>query len=227
VLAALAMATALLVGGWYLLHSPLFSARAVTVIGATHETSAQVAAAAGLADHPALLSINAGAAATAVERLPWVATARVAVGWPDGVRITVTEQVPKVAMQTAAGQWDSLSATGRVLAVAATQPAGLMVVTGPQAPGAPGSTLGAGDQAGLRVAATLPASFVAQVTAVHVESGGWVQLAMTTPIVVDIGTATQLPAKYEDVTSLLSGATLHTGDVIDVSVPDAPTVTAG
>jgi hypothetical protein len=29
------------------------------------------------------------------------------------------------------------------------------------------------------------------------------------------------------VTSILAGATLHNGDVIDVSVPDAPTVTAG
>jgi hypothetical protein len=50
---------------------------------------------------------------------------------------------------------------------------------------------------------------------------------MTTPIVVDVGTATELPAKYEDVSSILAGATLHNGDVIDVSVPQAPTVTAG
>ena len=53
---------------------------------------------------------------------------------------------------------------------------------------------------------------------------------MTTPILVDIGTATQLTAKYEDVSALLAGATLHNGDVIDVSVPRCPdgdrTVTA-
>jgi hypothetical protein len=48
---------------------------------------------------------------------------------------------------------------------------------------------------------------------------------MTTPIVVNVGTASQLPSKYEDVTSILAGASLHAGDVIDVSVPDAPTVT--
>jgi hypothetical protein len=50
---------------------------------------------------------------------------------------------------------------------------------------------------------------------------------MTTPLLVDIGSPSQLEAKYEDVTSILAGATLHTGDVIDVSVPDAPTVTGG
>ena len=87
--------------------------------------------------------------------------------------------------------------------------------------------LPARDAAGLRVATTLPASFAAQVTGVTVEPAGWVQLAMTTPILVDIGSATQLTAKYEDVSSILAGATLHNGDVIDVSVPQAPTVTPG
>ena len=97
----------------------------------------------------------------------------------------------------------------------------------PAAPGQPGSVLPAKDAAGLAVASTLPASFAAQVTAVTIEPAGWVQLALTTPIVVNIGTATELPAKYEDVSSILAGATLHNGDVIDVSVPQAPTVTSG
>jgi hypothetical protein len=60
-----------------------------------------------------------------------------------------------------------------------------------------------------------------------VVAGDLVQLTMTTPIVVDLGTTTQLTAKYEDVSSILAGATLHDGDVIDVSVPGAPTVTEG
>ena len=77
------------------------------------------------------------------------------------------------------------------------------------------------------MAATLPPSFRAQVTAVNVESapGDWVQLTMTTPILVNIGNASQLTAKYEDVTAMLASATLHDGDIIDVSVPGAPTVT--
>ena len=92
--------------------------------------------------------------------------------------------------------------------------------------GAVGDGRQAGDAAGLRVASTLPPSFAAQVTAVTVEPRGWVRLAMTTPIFVDIGSDSQLAAKYEDVSSILAGATLHNGDVIDVSVPDAPTVSA-
>ena len=149
----------------------------------------------------------------------------VTVAWPDKVHIVVTEQVPVAQMKTAAGQWALLTAGGRVLAVDGPQAPGLLTLTGPGAPGLAGSTLGSADQVGLEVAATLPVSFKAQVTSVGVQPGGWVQLAMTTPVVVNVGTASQLPSKYEDVTSILAGATLHAGDVIDVSVPDAPTVT--
>jgi hypothetical protein len=78
----------------------------------------------------------------------------------------------------------------------------------------------------LQIAATLPPSFAKQVTGVRVEPGDWIQLTMTTPVLVDIGSTAELPAKYEDVSSILAGAALHGGDVIDVSVPDAPTVTA-
>jgi cell division septal protein FtsQ len=215
----------LVVGGWFLLHTPWFSARVVTVTGATHETPAQVIAASGLGSHPALLNVNASAVAAAVERMPWVRTATVKVSWPDAVRIAVTEQVAQVDMKTAAGTWAAVTADGRVLADQPAQTPGVVTMTGPAMPGAPGSTLGAADRIGLEVALTLPASFKAQVTGVVVEPGAWVQLTMTTPIAVDIGTASQLTQKYEDVSSILAGASLHPGDVIDVSVPDAPTVT--
>jgi cell division septal protein FtsQ len=220
-------AVAVLVGGWFLLHTSLFSARSVTVTGNVHETEAQVVAQAGLANQPPLLDIDAGAAAARLEQLPWVRTATVHVSWPDGVHIAVTEETPRFTASTAAGRWELLSSDGRVLGQSATRPPGLLLLTVPAPPGQPGSVLSSRDAAGLRVASSLPASFVAQVTAVTVEPAGWVQLALTTPIVVDIGTTAELTAKYEDVSSILAGATLHNGDVIDVSVPDAPTVTSG
>jgi hypothetical protein len=141
------------------------------------------------------------------------------------VRIVVHEETPRLAMALPDNKWAEISSDGRVLAISATRPAGLLTLAGPDVPTVAGGTLGAKDAAGLAVATTLPPSFVAQVTAVTVEPGGWVRLTMTTPIFVNIGTATQLPAKYEDVSAMLSGTPLHNGDVIDVSVPDAPTVT--
>jgi cell division protein FtsQ len=227
VVGALVVVAVLVYGGWSLLHTSLFSARAITVVGSVHQSAAQIEAAAGLTDHPPLLDINGAAAALDIERLPWVRSASVGVNWPDGVHIVVTERVPRLVMATAGGQWAEVSASGRVLADVDALPPGLMEVTGPQAPGLPGTSLGSADQLGLRVATTLPPSFRAQVTAVHVEPGDWVQLSMTTPIVFDIGNAAQLRAKYEDVSAFLAGATLHAGDIIDVSVPGAPTVTEG
>ena len=220
-------AAALVVGGWFLLHSPLFSARSVTVTGNLHESSAQVVAQAGLATHPPLLDVNPGAAAARLEQLPWVRSAAVHVSWPDGVRIAVTEETARFTASTSNGKWESLSSDGRSLGESATRPPGLLLLTMPTPPGQPGSVLSTKDAPGLRVASSLPASFVGQVTAVTVEPAGWVQLALTTPIVVNIGNAAELTAKYEDVSSILAGATLHNGDVIDVSVPDAPTVTSG
>jgi cell division septal protein FtsQ len=216
---------AVLFGAWSLLHSSLFSARAITVVGATHETVPQIEAAAGLTGHPPLLDLNAGTAARGIERLPWVRSASVSLQWPDGAHVVVVERVPQLVMAAAAGKWAELDVEGRVLSVVATRPPVLIEVTGPQLPGAPGTILGASDQLGLRIAATLPLSFRAQVTEVRVVSPGFVQLAMTTPILVDIGDASQLHAKYEDVSAALAGATLHDGDIIDVSVPGAMTVT--
>ncbi len=219
--------TAVVVGGWFLLHSPVFAARSVTVTGAVHESAAQVVDQAGLASRPPLLDVDAGAAAAAIERMPWVRTASVRVSWPDGVHIAVTEEIARFAVGAAGGQWDTLSTDGRVLSVSPARPPGLLLLSVPRAPGAPGTVLPALDAPGLVVASTLPASFAAQVSAVTVEPAGWVRLALTTPIAVNIGTPTQLTAKYEDVSSILAGATLHDGDVIDVSVPGAPTVTPG
>jgi cell division septal protein FtsQ len=213
---------------WYILHSPIFAARSITVTGDPHESAAQVIAAAGLTGHPALLDVHAGAAATGIEQLPWVRSATVHTSWPDGVHIAVSEEVPRLVAGVPGAKWAIISADGRVLEVTpGARPPGLLLLSLPVAPGAPGTQLPAKDIMGLQVATTLPPSFVAQVTEVTVEPTEWVQLSMTTPIAVNIGSATQLTAKYEDVTSILAGATLHVGDIIDVSVPDAPTVTSG
>ena len=76
----------------------------------------------------------------------------------------------------------------------------------------------------LAVAASLPPAFAQQVVTVSVGPGGRVTLALSTPVTIDLGTAAQLPAKYEDVASILARAKLTAGDVIDVSVPESPTV---
>lgn len=215
-------------GAWGLLHSPLFSARVVTVVGSARTPAAAVVAAAGLAGRPPLLDVNAAAAAAAVDRLPWVRRARVVRQWPDGVRITVVDRRPvaAVALGPPGRGWALLDRSGRVLALQPARPASLEEVSAPAAsarPGAPGSTTGA-YSAALRVVVTLPPAFRAQVSEVVQGRGGAVTLHLTSPLTVYLGSTSGLHQKYEDVAALLSGAQLAAGDVLDVSAPAAPVV---
>lgn len=243
VLLVVVVAVALAVGGWLLLHSRLLSARVVRVEGSAHTSRAEIVSVAGLSHDPPMIDVDPGAASARLERLPWVARATVSRHWPDGVVVTVVERRPVAVMATGTSPpprpgatptrpvpsepWALVDRTGRVLGLVATPPPGLVHLAAPAVPGAPGSTVPPDALPGLRVAATLPAAFSAQVTTVEVEAGGRVHLAMTTPVTVDLGTTSQLREKYEDTAAVLAGASLVAGDVVDVSVPDSPTVGPG
>jgi cell division protein FtsQ len=211
------------VGAWMLLHSSLMSARVITVSGSTHTPAAEIEAAGGLGDRPPLISIDPGAVASRIERLPWVATAVVTRHWPDGVHVTVVERVPVAAMTEAHG--DALvDVHGRVLADVATPPPGLPTLVAPVAVPAPGSSLAPPALPALEVAAALPPAFRAQVQKVVLDRAG-LHLDLTSPITVTLGSTSQLRQKWEDVASILKGASLHPGDVIDVTAPGSPIVT--
>jgi cell division protein FtsQ len=216
---------ALAAGSWFVLHSSWFSAKTITVEGNAHESHAAVIAAAGLESHPPLISIDEGAASAGVERLAWVKTARITVRWPSTVEIRVVDRQP-VGTVPAPGRWLLVDATGRVLAHYSTIPFGqLRIVVPPPLTAAVGAQLGPKAQPAVSVAASLPPAFRGQVTAVVGHSDGTVSLRMDAPVSVDLGTATQLRAKYEDVAAVIAGTALHAGDVLDVSVPQASTIT--
>jgi cell division protein FtsQ len=214
----------LVAGGWFTLHSRLFAARVITVVGSVHTPARQVVAAAGLADHPPLIDVGAAAVA-GIERLPWVAHATVSREWPDGVRIVVSERVPvaAVAQVPAAQSWAIVDRHARMLARRAVPPAGLVRIVGAGAPGPPGTEV-RGLGAALRVAATLPPAFVHQVAAEREDRAGDVTLQLTSGLTVYLGSTQQLHAKYEDVAAILAGATLAPGSEIDVAAPATPVV---
>lgn len=223
VVVAMVLAAILAVTAWLVLHSSAFSARVVVVHGAVGGRAAAVLRAAGLQRHPPLLDVDPAAAATAVEALPWVLRANVVRHWPDGVSVTVTTRVP-VAQMAVGGGAAVLDRTGRVLSRSPAPVPGLPMVSAPVQPGAPGSWVAVAAEPGLIVASTVPPAFRAQVARVVVDAQGHVQLDLTTPVSVDVGSDTQLHQKYEDVAALLAGAPLAAGDIIDVTVPDAPTI---
>jgi cell division protein FtsQ len=145
---------------------------------------------------------------------------------PAGARPAGATAPTPAAKAPAAGApgWALIDRSGRVLADVASPPAHLVRLAGAAAPGAPGADLAPLLAPGIAVASSLPKAFAAQVTAVDVGAGGQVTLTLTTPVTISLGTATQLPKKYEDAAAILAGAKLVRGDVIDVSVPDSPTV---
>ncbi|MHB8219604.1 MAG: cell division protein FtsQ/DivIB [Acidimicrobiales bacterium] len=237
-------------GGWFVLHTRVFAARVVTVRGAVHTPVTQIETVAGVSSHPPLIDVVPGTVASRLERLPWIATANVQREWPDGLRITVVERTPAAVIRNvqpiagtpstsqkatspatspspAAPGWAVVDRSGRVLTDVASPPAGLVPVVAPVSPGAPGTDVGAGAAPGLAVASSLPKAFSAQVTGVDVGHGGAVTLTLTTPVTVDLGNVVELRQKYEDVAAILAGAKLAAGDVIDVSVPQAPAVDQG
>jgi cell division septal protein FtsQ len=140
------------------------------------------------------------------------------------VRITLTERTP-AAVVAHTGGFDLVDATGRVLASQPSAPSGLVHLVVPGTVPAAGASLSPASAPGLAVLTSLPAAFAAQVSTVSVDATGQVSLALTSPVSVLLGSTAELPAKYEDVASLLAGANLHPGDVLDVTVPDSPVVT--
>jgi cell division protein FtsQ len=211
------------------LHSSLLSARQVTVHGTLHTPQAQILAVSGLVHHPPLIDVDPGRISARLERLPWVREAVVDKAWPDSVTITVSERKP-VATVAREGQVALVDATGRVLAYERRAPpatVGLVLAgSGVAPPGAPGSRLGSLARPALRVAAELPVSLAAQVTAVSLSGSGAISLELSGGMIALLGSDTELGEKFEDLASVLGAVPLSAGDQIDLTVPSEPTVSA-
>jgi cell division protein FtsQ len=220
------------VGGLGLLHTGLFSAKKVEVTGShPHIPTATILAAAGLAGHPPLISVNTGVVAAKVEKLPRIATARVSRNWPDHITIAVTERVSVASMAGPGTSWSEVDRTGRTVQVdAARVPALVDVAVRDAKGGVPPAPLGfitnAADIPALQVARTLPAAFSGQVTQVIGNADGTVNLVLNSGLTVLLGTDKALHAKYEAVAAIIAGAPLHGAKTIDVTVPQSPTVSS-
>lgn len=225
-------ACVLAVSAFAVLHSGLLGARHLYVAGAVHTSAQEVLSSAGLVSHPPLIDIDPTVSAERIEALPWIETARVSIHWPDSVTVSVTERAAVAAVEVPGAvigriSWALVDETGRVLADQATRPAGLVALDVVVAPGRPGTDLAAADNAGVSVAASLPALLASRVTAIEVAPATGVTLGISGGLSAIIGAPQDLSAKYEALASVLAGAPLSSGDVINVSVPDEPAVGPG
>ena len=225
---ALLGAVVVVVIGWAMLHSALFSVRTMSVVGATSLVRDDVVSAAGISSGEPLISIDTATSATSIEAIPLIKSATVQLRWPSTVQITVAMRTP-IAYVATRGRYARIDATGRVLARSQNVPTKFspvpleMQVAG-VTPGKPGSWLP--DRAGpaVKVAAKIPPAFRGQVAKVIGNADGSVSLVMTAPVTILLGSADKLHAKFSDVAAIIAGTALHAGDVVDVSVPQASTI---
>jgi len=205
------------------LHTPLLALRHATVVGAQHTGTEAVLQAAGLVDHPPLIDVDPKSAARRVERLPWVAHAEVVRHWPDSVTIIVTERVPLASVARPGGGVATVDATGRVLTWQGGAAPGLTLAA-PVTPGRPGTALPSAARPALVVASALPATIAGRVQEVAVDARGMVSLDLGGRLSAMLGSTQDLQAKLIAVASVLAGAHLSGAAMIDVTVPDEPTV---
>jgi cell division protein FtsQ len=226
-------------------HSPLLDVRHVRVRGANHTDPALIALAAGLRGNRSMIDVNAAAMAARIDRLPWVATARVRREWPSTVRIEITERTawavvaeavpaappaPRSGLRPAAPaptRWGLVDSTGRVLAVAASPPPGLVRLIGVGPAGAPGSQLDSVAGPALAVVAALPDDLRSRLTTAGpaVASPTEIDLAMTGAGVVRWGPPDQAGDKVLALRTVLARVDLTDVATVDVRVPLAPVLT--
>lgn len=221
--AVLLLVTLVVVGDW-VLHTSTFRVHHVEVVGAKHETNSAVILATGLESDPALIDVSDGVIARRLERFKWINTVSVSKHWPSTVRIVVSERKPVAVAYNARNALQLVDATGRDLASAPADTNLPRLVVTSSLPFQAWPFRSKGKNAAL-VASELPPAFSSQVDQVIEAANGNVSLALTTPVTFDLGPLSDLKAKFVAVASVMSHQILRAGDVVDVSVPDSPTIT--
>ena len=127
-----ALLAGLFIGGIALVFSPAGGVARIDVVGATRTSGDAIRVASGVNRGRAIVLVRGETVRRRLEKLPWVARARVARimdGAHPVLRITVVERVAVAAVRVKNGTWLTVDSTGRVLAHTRTKPATLVAVT--------------------------------------------------------------------------------------------------
>lgn len=218
--------------GWCLALSPLLDVDRVRVRGAEMSGFDAVEEAAGIDRGEAMLTLKLSRVATAIEALPWVATATVARHWPGEVGVTVAERRPLAMVAGSDGGWVVVDGDGRQLTLADDGAfPDLARIVGLALEPEPGATLGDGAAAALELTRLLPAALPGVAARVAVTEGG---LELSLPqeageeTLVRFGGSSLLADKVEALEALVDADVLTTSPsplVVDVRVPNAPVLT--
>jgi cell division protein FtsQ len=212
--------------GWLLVHSSLLSVRHLEVTPSAHLSAAEITQAAGIGVGQHLIDVDEGTARSRLLRQPWVARARVSVGWNGTAHLSVTERTPVVAVAAGPSRWILADAHRRALGAVTALPPGVVVVSGIAAV-APGRTFGSGLDAPLAVMADLTPGLRTRIGAggITVGSDGGLTLALQPGGVAQLCQPTDLAVKLSGLTTFFARVDDRGLAVVDACIPGAITVT--
>jgi POTRA domain, FtsQ-type len=233
----LVIASAIVVIGltYLAIHSPLLDLDHIRVSGSRREPVSEILNATRVHTGDALVLVDTGAVARRIERLPWVAHARVRRDLPGTLRVEVTEYVPTAFVRVSPSKVALVASTGRVIAFSRAVPPHALKVVGERAAEV-GSTVAPRGVAD--ILRQLPPHLASRVGAVDVggtsvvlDLRGAPPAGSTCKALVGVvaghqqirlGTLGALRAKGVDALSVLNQLSNRPFTYVDVSVPQAP-----
>jgi cell division protein FtsQ len=200
------------------LFTPIFDVDRIVVRGNRVVPADVIRRASGVTVGDTTLLVRTGKVDRRVERLPYVASARVKRVFPGTVIITVRERADAAWTVRPDGTIAVLDASGRVLAAAEVPPVGLARVDGLESVPEPGKRVRPTQLP--EVMAQLPPGLASQVTVITTDETGII-LRLVGDLVVRLGDAQNIVAKGAVAEAVIARSRPGTR-VVDVRVPTSP-----
>lgn len=204
--------------------SALLDVDAVAVRGAQRTAPDDIVAASGVTTGEPLVTLDADGAATAIEQLPWVASASLSRAIDGTVTIEVVERVPVATLPVPGGGWVAVDTEGRQLSLVDTPGPEELVLVGVEASGVVGEPVGVGAQSVLRLVAALTPAVREAVSAIGLDGDDLV-LDLVRGGRVRLGGPAGLDEKLVALETMLSRVDLRCLGELDLAVPSAPALT--
>ena len=194
----------------------------IEVDGVDRADPRQIVNASGIELGSPLIEVDLQRSTEAVRQVPWVADAAIDRNLDGTITIAVTERVGIIAVP-AGSRFAMIDRTGRQLELVEAQPDAFLPVVGVEASGVPGQPL---DDSGMAVVSLVEAltPTVRDASSGIVVTEQRLQLELAIGGTADLGDERGLSEKLAALETILARVDLACVAVIDVRVPDAPTV---
>ena len=222
-LGALAALLAICATAYGLTRSPLLAVKRVQVTGTEHVSAAQIRQVAAVRNGMAMTDVDPSEVSRRVAQIPWLVTAKVQRDWPGDVRIAVVERHAVAALADGKA-WQLLDGTGIVLGSATTAPTGLVALSGLRA--APAGQRLASSATVMAAVRALPVGLRPKISYFSPGPGTTMTIHLVSGAKVVMGGPGALDKEFISLETMLSHLPgLTAACTVDVTVPDAPTLT--